>query len=415
MSLRNVFDQYDQAENKLTHALMSALHYDSKLIRPFLGFLKVNNIPPLKDINIGVQSLPGQDQSSNHKKHDSVPDAYFCDNESWAVIIESKVQARILNNQLRRHQRKANNYGYDDNVVIVISVNPPKRRLSGVIYVTWKSVYKWFVARIEKSSWARHFVNYMEIYESKMLAQDYNIKGTITMFSGFHFSKEVPYTYREGKRQIKVLGEEFRKNKRLIKGLGIDPEGDGRPAITRGGDGAVWDFIPLKFAKGVAFTSYPHATFGIGSKVSIIAITVPHGIKGGFKNKLKNIGVDGFKDLLERVEKNLRRPVKKAPGTKPLVYVIQRHYKSQRSSPETDGRIEVDLRTLVDIPNSTMKHQPMWAEAMYSILINKKTNIQFGIEPRFPYTAKCMRSEKAIEVMIDAWIAMKPLIEFARG
>jgi len=413
--LRNIFDQYDQAENKLTHALISTLHHEPKLIRPFLSWLKVKNIPPLKDIDIGIQSLPGQEQSPILENQNSVPDAYFCNNESWAVIIESKVQAGISNNQLRRHQNKAKSYGYDNNAVVVIAVNAPKTHLARVIYVTWKQVYKWFVNKAGISSWATCFVDYMEIYESKMLAQNYNIKGTMTMFSGFHFSKENPYTYREGKRQIKVLGEEFRKKKRLVKGLGIDPKGDGRPAITRGGEGAVWDFIPLIFAKGAAFTSYPHATFGVWPKVAIVAITVPHCIRGGFKNKLKDIGIDGFKDLLKEIEKNLRGPIKKAPGTKPLVYVVQRHYKSQRSSPETDGRIEVDLRTLIDIPNSTLKHQPMWAEAIYEILINKKTNIQFGIEPRFPYTAKCMQSEKAVEVMVDAWIAMKPLIEFARG
>ena len=165
--MRNIFDQYDQAENKLTHALISTLYHDRKLIRPFLHLLGIATIPHLKNIDIGVQSLPGQEQMSNHEEQDSVPDAYFCDNESWAVIIESKVQAGISNNQIRRHQKKAKRYGYDDSVVVVIAVNPPERRLSGVRYSTWKSVYKWFASRMKKSSWARHFVDYMEIYESK--------------------------------------------------------------------------------------------------------------------------------------------------------------------------------------------------------------------------------------------------------
>lgn len=412
--MRNIFDQYEQPENRLTHALISSLYHDRKLIRPFLHFLNICNIPPLKNIDLGVQSLPGQEQSICQEERDSVPDAYFCDNDSWAVIIESKVQAAISNNQLRRHQKKAKNYGYINSIVVVISVDPPNRHLSGVKYITWKSIYKWFAARLEKSSWVRHFVDYMEIYESKMLAQNYNIQGTITMFSGFHFTEESPYTYREGKRLIKVLGQEFRKNKRLINKLGIDPKGEGRPALTRGDEGAVWDFIPLKFAKGAAFTSYPHATYVIRPKNAGVAITVPHRIKVSFKNKLKNIGIDGFKKLLREVEKNLRKPVMMARGTKPLVYIVQRHYKSQRSTPETDGRIEVDLRTLIDSPDTNLKHQPMWAEAIYEILINKKTNIQLGIEPRFPFTAKCMQSEKAVEVLVDAWIAMKPLIEFAK-
>lgn len=34
--MRNVFDQYDQPENRVTHALMSALHEDAKLLKAFL-------------------------------------------------------------------------------------------------------------------------------------------------------------------------------------------------------------------------------------------------------------------------------------------------------------------------------------------------------------------------------------------
>ena len=75
-------------------------------------------------------------------------------------------------------------------------------------------------------------------------------------------------------------------------------------------------------------------------------------------------------------------------------YVLQRFYKSQRSFPRTDGSIEVDLRTLVNIENNGFKHQPMWSEAIYGILTNKRTNMQFGLEVKFPFTAKCMQSEK---------------------
>lgn len=36
MGVRNVFDQYDQPENRVTHALMSALHTDRNLLDAFL-------------------------------------------------------------------------------------------------------------------------------------------------------------------------------------------------------------------------------------------------------------------------------------------------------------------------------------------------------------------------------------------
>jgi len=410
--LRNIFDQYDQQENKLTHALMSTLDHEPNLIRPFLRFLKISSIPPLKFIEIGIQGLPGQEQLLNQENQGSVPDAYFCDKESWAVIIESKVQAGISNKQLIRHKQKAINYGYINSVVVVIAVNPPAIQLSEVIYVTWKSVYKWFVAKTSESPWAGYFVDYMEIYESKMLAQNYNIKGTLTMFSGFHFTKDAPYTYREGKRLIKVLGQEFRTNKRLVDGLGIDPEREGRPAITQEENGGVWDFIYLKKAASKNFTSYPHATIGIRPTNVCVAITIPNAIKGGVKTKLKNKRIDSFYALLEKIERNLHTSIGNVPDAKPLIYLDQKYFKSQRSQARTDGIIKVDLRTLVNKADNGLKHQPMWTEAIYNLLTNKKTNMQFGVEVEIPFSAPCMKSEKAIDVMVDAWIALKPIIEF---
>lgn len=392
---------------------MATFYHDQKLIRPFLHWLKVKDIPHLKKIDIGVQNLPGLEQISLQGIENSVPDAYFCDNESWSVIIESKVQSSISNSQLRRHQEKAKKYGYDKNTLVVIAVDAPKKPLPGVIYVTWKSIYQWFIAKSPRSSLASYFTDYMEIYESKMLAQDYNIKGTITMFSGFHFTKDTPYTYREGKRLIKILGQEFRKNTRLVHSLSIDPSSEGRSKIKQGENGAVWDFIRLEKAKSEKmFTSYPHATMVIRPTSACVAITIPNGIKGGIKKILKENGLDQFYALLKNIEHNLHKPIKNVPDSKPIIYLYQRFYRSQSSLPRTDGSVEVDLRTLVNQDNRKFRHQPMWIEAIFNLLTNKKTNMQFGIEARFPLSAKCMQSAKALDVMVDAWIAMKPIIEF---
>ena len=57
--MRNVFDQYDQPENKLTHALVTALSSDRKLVVPFLEWLKVKGIPSVSRIQIEQQAVPG--------------------------------------------------------------------------------------------------------------------------------------------------------------------------------------------------------------------------------------------------------------------------------------------------------------------------------------------------------------------
>ena len=232
------------------------------------------------------------------------------------------------------------------------------------------------------------------------------------MFSGFHFDEEHPYTYHEGKRLIRLMGQEFRKNERLVEELGLDPEGKSKTKITRGEGGAVWDFIPLKKAKGAAVTAYPQATMGIKPNNVSVAITVPDKLKGGIKSRLKKVSKDEFGKMLAKIEKNLRKCIKKDSGIKPIIYISQRYYKSQRSHPIIDGRLEVDLRTLVNNDKTGLKHQPMWLEAIYNVLTHKRTNIQLSIQIRFPYSEKAMQSAEALDVMADAWIAMKPMLDF---
>ena len=101
--MRNVFDQYDQPENRLTHALVSTLENDKNLLRPFLYWLQVKNIPSLKNLRIGQQHIPGQVEDHEKEGQDGIPDACIYDDESWAVLIESKIQAKPSLRQLYRH------------------------------------------------------------------------------------------------------------------------------------------------------------------------------------------------------------------------------------------------------------------------------------------------------------------------
>ena len=413
--MRNIFDQYEQPENKLTHALACTLANEPRIIRPFLKWLRVDKIPHLKDIQTAIQQSPGKQAIEEKKGQSGLPDMCFFDEDGWAVLVECKVQSRVSTSQLLRHRKTAARYGYEEPFLVVIGVELPSRALpKRTRYVQWKDLYSWFAQRAEDSNWTKHFVDYMQVFEAKMLSQDYDIRGTLTMFDGFKFNDKNPYTYSEGKRLIKLLGEEFRKDKRLVRELGLDPQGKGRGAITRGQYGGVWDFIPLRIAKKAKlFTEHPHATMGIHPRWTNVAITVPNGVKGGIKGHLKAIGQDGFYDLLSNIEQRLRKVLRGAPGSQPMFYLVQRHYRSQRSSPVEDGRLDVDLRTAVKTNATVLKYQPMWFESIYQILTNKKTNIQWGINVHFPYGIKVMQSRKALRILSEAWTAMKPLMDFA--
>jgi len=409
--MRNIFDQYDKQENRLTHALICTLTNDKGLILPFLHWLECANIPPLKNIHIGQQQSPGREAKVEKEGEYGIPDACFFDDDGWALVIESKVQDKIRIKQLRKHRKTAACYGYENARVVLIAVDHPSKSqiLPNMHYVPWEKVYQWFVKHTKESDWARRFVEYMQVLEANMISQGYDIRGTLTMFSGFNFDEEHPYTYHEGKRLIRLMGQEFRKNKRLVKELGLDPKGKGKKGINK--DEKIWDIIPSKKAKGKAFTAYPHATIFMSSKEAGVAITIPNGLKGGMIRRLNNFGIDKFGKLLAGIEENLRECIKQSPGTKPIIYILQRQYRGQKSHVK-NGRLEVDLRTLVKDEKTGLEHQPMWLEAIYDILTHKRTNLQLGIEVRFPYSAKAMQSAKALDVMADAWIAMKPMLDF---
>jgi hypothetical protein len=414
--MRNLFDQYDQPENKLTHALVCTLQSDRKLIRPFLSRLGIRGIPPMRQIQVVEQQVPGEAVSGNENESKGLPDACFYDNSDdnigWAVLVESKVQAGISLNQLKRHAKTGKQYSFERSQVVLIAVDQPKKSLpEGAHSIEWRKVYGWFDKQASHSEWARRFVDYMRVFESQMIAKDYNIRGTITMFDGLHFDKKNPYTYREGKRLIKLFGPELQKRKDLHK-LGVDPEGKRRPAITGSGQDDVWDFLSLKEARRAKqFTNYPHLTIGLNREYASAAITVPNGMKGGFRSNLKQNGDQGFQKLILGIEKRLR-PIIQRTGAKPIIYVHQRHYATQRSPAETDAKLVADLRTLVRGSGSKVKYQPQWFTTIYEVLCHKGSNIQLGVEVQFPYDCKAIGSHKAADLFAKAWIAMSPLLDF---
>ncbi len=371
-------------------------------------------MPALKNIELGLQRVPGQMVDSNKDGKQGLPDGCFFDQDGWAVVLEAKVQAGISINQLKRHRKTSARYGYEQPHIVLISVDKPKSLPDWATYIEWKNLYKWFSKRKADSSWARHFVDYMHVFESKMIAKDYNIRGTLTMFDGFKFTDAEPYTYAEGKRLIRLVGDELRKRKKLVKELGVDVKQPGRTAITRGENGGVWDFLPLEISEGKPFTAAVHPTLVIRPERISIALTIPNAMRG-VRKTLQNSDTESLGRMLSQVEKNLRPVLKQVNTAKPMIYLDQRHYKSRSSNPERDGHIIVDLRTVLNTAKGRIKHQPGWLECIFDLLVNKKTNMQWGIQLHCPHSEKVMQSAKAIDIMVDAWVAMKPLMDFVKS
>ena len=412
--MRNIFDQYTQPENRLTHALVSALANERRLLVPFLKWIGVAELPDVRNLRITEQQVPGEVLSGEETDAKGIPDACMYTEDGWALLVETKVQAKVSVDQLRRHRATAITRGFGTPLLLVLALDAlPKEAPPGVLYKEWRDVYAWFRRHARESTWARQLTEYFEQFEAKMVAADYSIRGTITMFDGFRFDDDHPYSYGEAKRLIRLLGDELQARKDLTT-LGVDPKGPRRGAITGKAAESVWDFLPLKAARGAKlFTDHPHLTLAIKKQHASAAITVPNGVKGGFKKKLFECGEEGFEELLIGLEQRLRPIVKRVDGGKAVVYALQRHYRSQRdTNPPVDARLEADLRTVVKKGQSGTKYQPEWATAIYAVLTRKKSNIQLGFEVQMPYEAPAVRTKGAVDLFVDSWKAMEPVLRF---
>src|SRR5205823_3703591 len=125
------------------------------------------------------------------------------------------------------------------------------------------------------TEWTDRLRAYLRVAEVRLAREGYLTEGTLTMFDGFPFSPENPYTYGEGKRLLKLAMAELRKDSSL-KALGMDPLAPGRGAIKGRTGSSVWDFLSLRDRPdGSAFTKYPHLTLAVRADYLEVAITIP--------------------------------------------------------------------------------------------------------------------------------------------
>jgi hypothetical protein len=189
--------------------------------------------------------------------------------------------------------------------------------------------------------------------------------------------------------------------------------GSGRSAITD--QERLWDFISFMPADGShpAFQEFPHCTVGIGPVDAEAMITFPHRMPPARRKRLHGESFEEFTARLETANTALRRALKGLKGYCPMIRVMQRRYKTQRSVPLMDGRVEFDLRATFGEPKPhfgpPIKKQPQWARAAYDLLVNKRSNIQFQIGVAFYYPQFDELAHKdADRYFVAAFKALRP-------
>jgi hypothetical protein len=414
--MRNIFYQYSGAENRLTHALMTALDRDRTLLRAFLEQVaKTSPVQPKSAINISVQSIPGRPEELegvSGVQRRGIPDAWLTSNEEWCLLIENKVQSQVDVDQLVRHRITANRLGFAEPQLLVLSVRSHRSALpKDIRLVDWPKLYLWLRSKADESRWAADVARYLELMEATLIEEGKLRSGTLTAFNGFPFDT-TPFTYLEAKRLIGLATDELRRCTALINDLGIAPDLPGRPSITGSQDGRVWDFLQLESARGKAnFTGNPHLTLGVLPQQVEAMVTIPHKVDRAILKRLQGLGFQGFHRVVADVLGRMGLLMSSCAGAEPRMRAVQRRYPSQKAIPFVDATIDFDLRTAVD-GSHPVKLQPEWLAAVYAALVAKNSNFQVQIGVYFPYrTCTEVRNPAILDHIVSAWIACRPLLQ----
>lgn len=410
--MRNLFDQYNQPENRLSHALAVCLDEDRRFLRRFLRWADVKPPVPVADLTIVEQSLPGDPpESEEEAERKGLPDIIVHDAASWCLLIESKVQAALSADQIRRHERTLRRRGYDHIERIVLTKSGAAVR--GAIARTWSGLYESVGTKGRANGWPERLRAYLRAAEVRLAREEYLTEGTLTMFDGFQFSEDNPYTYGEAKRLLKLAMAELRKD-RALRRIGMDPSAAGRGAITGRRGTAVWDFLSLKDRpRRASFTRYPHLTLSIHADELIAAITIPNGVVRDVRRRLAELGTDGLADLNRRILRRAGHLLRR--GGSVTAYAVQRHFRSQRSAGIVDARLDFKLETSLWKRGQAVKHQPAWIELFAALLQKKRGNVQFGYEVGLPWDTKGLQSRESLRLIVDSWMALSPLLDRVRG
>jgi hypothetical protein len=417
--MRNLFDQYDQPENRLTHALVSSLANDPVLLHKFIKWV-TGEMAPSSQLSVVEQNLPGDEEPQDEEEAErrGLPDGWIFNNDGWCLVVESKIESQLYRDQLERHRRTAERRGFDDiHLVALVTVLPNPNVVSGtnVKVRKWTELYCWLLKE-KQSEWVERLASYMEVLEEKLVRDSYLRGGTLTVFAGIPFGKDEPYNYHEAKRLLRLAMDELRHRKDLKKELGVDSERKGRAAITGREGTSIWDFLWLQEAQSAkTFTEFPHLTVGIQQERLHVIVTIPNGIRYRFRKNLLAGGRDRFCTLFHDVFDNFKTSLKGVEGAAPWVEIVQRRYPSQRSRPIRDARLEFDLRTAFRQPKvlgNAVKRQPQWLEATYDSLAKKNANLQLGVGAIFRYE-RCpdVRTPEILNHVANVWLACKPLIK----
>lgn len=418
--LLNVFNQYVQEENRLTHALGVTLSRSRKFQAAFLKKLAGN--PRLRrKTEIRLQLAGGVAEYNGEKC--GIPDLAIIDDQNNAVIAEVKLGANLTASQLASHENRIKRDGL--NVVSALAVTGRDRDQKSVgewisrkklnhawRHVSWQQIYQLACDYAVEDPWAEELRDYMLIMAKDLDENKMEADVKIIDFTGIPGDLAENYSHDTAKRVLHSLMDELRSDKAFLKALHLPENPRAKKAIKK--TARVWDVLSPVGDKG-DFVKSHHFTVNLGSDLAGAMLTIPHRSFTKLRRHVKSVTPEQFGELLAGYVKELGAAgILKANGS-PYIVMLQRRYKNMQLY-ATDGQLEFDLRTLTGLQSGKagpgIKRQPKWLNFCHDLIANGKGNLQFQIGVRFPYeTCPSLRQKRSINLFKDAFRATVP---FAR-
>lgn len=413
--MRNLFDQFQQPENQLSHALASVLTVNPLLCLRFVEWLSGKRVPERSQLVVVQQTIPGTVTTRpDPDERRGLPDICIHDGD-WCLAIENKVDAPLTTDQLNRHRRSVQRAFETVEVAAITAVPRPPRFPDDIHHRTWEEVYCWLGSQLKRGNdqdafWCSQLRDFMRAFEARQMTEGSEMKNPLTTFDGIPFGNDYPFNYREAKLLIRQAMGILRKRPALKK-LGIDPACTGRPGITDEGT-FVWDFMSLRPSNsGDKFTIWPHLTLGIWIDKIDVMLTIPNGTKARCIGPLRELGPSGFVDMCQQIAGNLERRFGKTGAFQPVLNLDQRHFLGQRKA-VGDGRLLVDLRVANRKSPSGVKERPFWLESAYQLFTDKQgANVQLQLGAYFPYSGGLLNRIRAVEAIEAGWLSCKPAVD----
>lgn len=412
--LHPLFDQYENAENRLTHALLHTIGSSNLLFRRFLrDLMRIDSRLIAKHIEISTQKEPLSHGDKDPDEIESIPDAWIVDGSSKAQIgiaVEVKDKKNALKaEQLRKHANRIRNYS--NRYLLVLTPDLQKPGLihklnqtddigAKVIWLPWNEIYRW----LAKMPFSKPSTNSKEAFLIVSLREFLERRREVLGFQGISFPRR--FDVAEAKD---ILNAEMEELEYFVKELYLSLDRR-RPAITTFSQESVWDC----FGSNEGFTTDLHFTLAIHENWHDISLVVPNSAGRAWLRLKSVFSSQREYETLFSILKSLRENI-------PYLFIEfhQRHFVTRRFGVR-DGFMEFNVDTLGSPfrrKNSKTKEFPIWVDAIGSA-VKKKGNVngQVMFKSRF-FLQETAGIEKPefIETSKQTIKAFKPLYEFLKG